>query len=67
MEASSGNKHARDALQEVDQGGKFRRVASTFREIISKEHPTFKPEFGRYHMYVSLACPWANRILGSVV
>lgn len=23
----------------------------------------FKAEAGRYHLYVSLACPWANRVL----
>jgi len=23
----------------------------------------FKAEAGRYHLYVSLACPWANRTL----
>jgi putative glutathione S-transferase len=56
----------RDALQEVDTTGKFTRVASSFREIISMKHPTFQPEFGRYHLYISLACPWANRALGKI-
>src|SRR5690606_33086825 len=23
----------------------------------------FKAQAGRYHLYVSLACPWANRVL----
>lgn len=55
----------RDALKETDAIGKFKRTASTFREIISDEHPVYKPEFGRYHVYISLACPWANRVLGS--
>ena len=43
--------------------GKFKRQDSIFREVISHEHPEFKPESGRYHLYVSLACPWAHRTL----
>lgn len=53
----------RDSLEEVTKGGKFIRTASAFREIISKDHPVFKPEAGRYHLYISYACPWANRCL----
>lgn len=53
----------RDALAETSVTGKFIRTASGFREVISNEHPIFKPEFGRYHLYISLACPWANRCL----
>ncbi|MBT0586489.1 glutathione S-transferase family protein [Alteromonas oceanisediminis] len=44
-------------------GGKFERQASQFRETVSQDHATFKPESGRYHLYVSLACPWAHRTL----
>eukprot|EP00744_Colponema_vietnamica_P011390 GILI01016020.1.p1 GENE.GILI01016020.1~~GILI01016020.1.p1 ORF type:complete len:379 (+),score=78.73 GILI01016020.1:101-1138(+) len=51
----------RTALQEVAVTGEFKRVASTFREVISKDHPIFKPEAGRYHLYISYACPWACR------
>ena len=54
---------ARDALAETNETGKFVRTAAGFREIISKEHEEFKPEFDRYHLYISLACPWANRCL----
>lgn len=50
----------RDSLAEVSTDGGFVRKASTFRDIISTEHPIFKPESGRYHLYISLACPWAN-------
>ena len=57
----------RDALQETDREGKFTRVASTFREVIGDDHPVYKPEFGRYHLYISLACPWANRALSALV
>ena len=35
----------------------------TFRDFISEDHPVFKPESGRYHLYVSYACPWATRTL----
>ncbi|EPY52104.1 glutathione S-transferase Gst3 [Schizosaccharomyces cryophilus OY26] len=45
------------------QDGEFRRQVSSFRESVSKEHPVFQPEIGRYHLYVSLACPWAHRTL----
>lgn len=45
-------------------GGEFRRQDSRFRDWISNEPGTrFPPESGRYHLYVSLACPWAHRTL----
>lgn len=45
-------------------GGKFERQASKFRHQISTQaDASFKPESGRYHLYVSLACPWAHRAL----
>lgn len=41
--------------------GSFKRSESAFRNWIGDdEHP---PESGRYHLYVSLACPWAHRTL----
>jgi len=43
-------------------GGKFIRTEAQFRSVISKEGD-FKPETNRYHLYVSLACPWAHRAL----
>ena len=52
----------RDSLAEAaGPTGRFVRVASNFRETVSVNHPVYKPEFQRYHLYVSLACPWANR------
>lgn len=42
--------------------GKFVRSASQFRNQITPDGE-FKPESGRYHLYVSLACPWAHRAL----
>ena len=43
--------------------GEFNRQSSTFREFISSSHPVYQPERNRYHLYVSLACPWAHRTL----
>ena len=54
------------ALAEVDSAGRFARTASVFREIISPSHPKFQPGAGRYHLYISLACPWANRCLSII-
>src|SRR5208282_3110074 len=45
-------------------GGRFVRSESQFRDWVSAEGGTgFKAEPGRYHLYVSLACPWAHRTL----
>ena len=44
--------------------GKFVRQDSMFRHQISSDaNAEFTPESGRYHLYVSLACPWAHRTL----
>ena len=50
--------------------GMFARSESQFRNWITADGgagPTgdggFKAEAGRYHLYVSLACPWAHRTL----
>ncbi|MBF0715593.1 glutathione S-transferase family protein [Gemelliphila palaticanis] len=45
-------------------GGKFVRTVTQFRNTITPEGETgYKAEKGRYHLYVSLACPWASRTL----
>ena len=31
--------------------------------ILADGSSKYLPEAGRYHLYVSLACPWANRTL----
>ncbi len=46
-----------------DKDGSYDRLPRTFRETISNEHKVFQAESGRYHLYVSLACPWAHRCL----
>lgn len=43
--------------------GSFKRESSSFNHWISYEDSQFQPESGRYHLYVSLACPWAHRTL----
>ncbi|KAL8873878.1 MAG: hypothetical protein Q9174_000707 [Haloplaca sp. 1 TL-2023] len=46
------------------KSGAFNRLPSKFRNFISKEAGAeFPPEKGRYHLYVSYACPWAHRTL----
>lgn len=45
-------------------GGDFVRQESYFRETIARDvENSFTPEVGGYHLYVSLACPWAHRTL----
>lgn len=44
--------------------GAFKREPTQFRAAISNEaNARFPAEKGRYHLYVSLACPWAHRTL----
>jgi putative glutathione S-transferase len=45
--------------------GEFKRELSSIRHWITADgsSDTFKAESGRYHLYVSLACPWAHRAL----
>ncbi|MDJ0609634.1 MAG: glutathione S-transferase family protein [Kiloniellales bacterium] len=44
-------------------GGRFQRQDSRFRDWVTAEGGPFPAEPGRYHLYVSLACPWAHRTL----
>ncbi len=44
--------------------GEFVRTTSQFRGRITADGSSgFAAEAGRYHLYVSLACPWAHRTL----
>ena len=58
------------STKEVKQDGQFVRKPSAFRNWVTVDGspgPTgtggFKAEVGRYHLYVSYACPWAHRAL----
>ena len=51
-------------------GGRFERKAPSFRHWVTKDGSAgisgvggFKAEPNRYHLYVSLACPWAHRTI----
>ncbi|MGI8561763.1 MAG: glutathione S-transferase family protein [Luteimonas sp.] len=62
-----GNWQSEDASW-TDDDGRMRRPSSTFRHWVTHDGepgPTgdggFKAETGRYHLYVSRACPWAHR------
>src|SRR5262245_56917834 len=45
-------------------GGEFVRTESVFRDRVSADGSSgFKAEAGRYHLYVSYACPWAHRTI----
>ncbi|OJS98459.1 glutathione S-transferase family protein [Marinobacter nauticus] len=51
-------------------GGKFEREAARFRNWVTADGSAgpvgeggFAAESGRYHLYVSMACPWAHRTL----
>ena len=47
---------------ETGEDGSFERQEDAFRRIIGKEDD-LPAVPGRYHLYVSLACPWAHRTL----
>lgn len=49
---------------EQNTSGEFERQEDAFRDFVSSDGSTAYPaEPGRYHLYVSLACPWAHRAL----
>ncbi|MEC4985756.1 MAG: glutathione S-transferase family protein [Oscillatoria sp. PMC 1068.18] len=49
---------------EKDDKGRFKRNSTTFRNSVTADGSSgFKAESGRYHLYVSYACPWAHRTL----
>ena len=59
-----------DWYETKSTGGRFERKAPSFRNWITADGSAgpsgiggFKAEPNRYHLYVSLACPWAHRTL----
>lgn len=63
-------KWTQDEAGGTDGTGRFQRPASVLRNWITPDGAPgpsgeggFRAEAGRYHLYVSLACPWAHRAL----
>ena len=60
----------REDVSRSTKDGQFVRPSTSFRNFVTADGspgPTgqggFPAEAGRYHLYVSLACPWAHRTL----
>jgi len=50
--------------KEQSETGEFKRQADRFRRWVRRDGSSeFPAESGRYHLYVSLACPWAHRTI----
>src|SRR5438093_13521828 len=50
--------------KEQSRSGEFQRQEDAFRDWISSDGSTDYPGVAdRYHLYISLACPWASRTL----
>lgn len=58
----NGTYLAEDPGPDTAEDGAFRRAASTIRDWITSDGP-YRPEAGRYHLYVAWNCPWAHRTL----
>ncbi len=54
---------ARAQFPDEQVEGRFERQEDAFRRWIRAEGADFPVEAGRYHLYVSLACPWASRTI----
>ncbi len=49
---------------EESGSGEFQRQEDAFRDWVSTDGSTpYRAEAGRYHLYASLACPWASRTI----
>ncbi|XP_003728137.1 uncharacterized protein LOC576373 [Strongylocentrotus purpuratus] len=59
---SSGQKEEKMAPVPTNEKGEFKGATTAFRDWITADGK-FQPEKDRYHLYVSLACPWASRTL----
>src|SRR5829696_6183884 len=48
--------------QQEDEEGRFVRPETSFRGVVTADGSSgFEAEEGRYHLYISWACPWAHR------
>jgi putative glutathione S-transferase len=49
---------------EQSKRGEFKRQEDAFGDWVKRDGSSpYKPERDRYHLYVSLACPWAHRTI----
>ncbi len=61
---SSGARARAQFGAETDDAGRFVRQDSRFRDTVTADGSSgFRAAPGRYHLYVSLACPWAHRTI----
>ena len=69
MSSSSGQERACTGEAQGTEGsgtasGEFKRMPSQFRQCVTRDGSSgFAAEPNRYHLYVSFACPWAQRTL----
>jgi len=54
-----GEWYTEEEMIEHDEAGEFQREETSFRDDLDES----EAEAGRYHLYVSYACPWAHRTL----
>jgi len=62
--------HTEEPKADAPADGSFARKEAAFRNWVTPDgrpgpsgHDGFAASAGRYHLYVSLACPWAHRVL----
>ncbi|MGE4428455.1 MAG: hypothetical protein AB7G37_18535, partial [Solirubrobacteraceae bacterium] len=61
---AEGAGSAGDWKAEMDDAGRFKRQQSAFRDTVTADGSSgFPAAAGRYHLYVSYACPWASRAI----
>ncbi|MGQ4554548.1 glutathione S-transferase C-terminal domain-containing protein [Halobellus sp. GM3] len=52
-----------DAYEATNEEGEFDRDETSFRDWVRNDPDAeFPAESGRYHVYISRACPWAHRV-----
>ncbi|KAJ2482022.1 S-glutathionyl-(chloro)hydroquinone reductase [Coemansia sp. RSA 2320] len=64
MSSSTSSTKGPEITKWHSKDGEFRRQVSSFRNFVQSDAAAaFPAEAGRYHLYVSYACPWAHRTL----
>ena len=65
--ASKVTMKAHTALDEMATDGEFKRTAAAFLGGQVAPGTKYEPAAGRYHLYVSMACPWAAGTLTALL